>query len=95
MLHAALQHEKKKKLYTVVKESRKFKFQLNMAQEEIDINTNQQKAAKDIQKKAKNASLQGMKKVWTEKPGHGKYLLRTDNADVDRASAHQGLSSSS
>ena len=36
-----------------------------------------------------------MKKVWTEKPGHGKYLLRTDNADVDRASAHQGLSSSS
>ena len=31
MLHAVLQHEKKKKLHSLVKESREFKFQLNMA----------------------------------------------------------------
>ena len=30
MLQTVLQHEKKKKLHSVVKESRKFKFQLNM-----------------------------------------------------------------
>ena len=53
MLHAALQHEKKKKLHSVVKESRKLKFQLNMAQEEIDTNMKPTKAAKDIKKKSK------------------------------------------
>ena len=34
MLRAVLQHEKKKKLHSVVKESTKFKFQFNMGQEE-------------------------------------------------------------
>ena len=53
MLRAVLQHEKKKKLHLVVKESRKFKFQLNIIQIEIDINTKPIKAAKDIKKKAK------------------------------------------
>ena len=95
MLQAVLQHEKKKKLHSVVKESRKFKFQLNMTQEEIDINTKPIRAAKDMKKKAKNASLEDMKKRWREKPLHGKYPLRTDNADVDRATTHQWRSSSS
>ena len=62
MLQAVLQHEKKKKLKSVVKESRKSTFQLNRTQEEIDINTKPTKAAKDIKKKAKNASLEDMKK---------------------------------
>ena len=62
MLEAVLQYEKKKKLHSVAKESRKFKFQLNMAQEEIDINTKPTKAAKDIKKKTKNASLEDMEK---------------------------------
>ena len=52
MFHAILQHEKKKKLHSVVKESRKFKFQLNMAKEEIYINIKTTKAAKDVKKKA-------------------------------------------
>ena len=85
MLHSVLQHKKKKKLHSVVKESRKFKFQLNMAQEEMDTNMKPTKAAKDIKKKAKNASLEDMKKGWREKPLHGKYPLRTDHADVDKA----------
>ena len=51
MFHAILQHKKKNKLHSVVKESKKFKFQLNMAQEEIDINIKQTKAAKDVKKK--------------------------------------------
>ena len=51
MLQDVLEHGKKKKLHSVVKESRKFKFQLNMTQEEIDINTKPTKAAKDILKK--------------------------------------------
>ena len=95
MLHAVLQHEKKKKPHSVVKESRKFKFQLNMAQGEIDTNMKPTKAAKDIKKKAKNASLEDMKNGWREKPLHGKYPLRTGHADVDKATTHQWLSSSS
>ena len=62
MLQAVLQHEKKNKLHSVVKESRKFKFQLNMAQEEIDVNTKPTKATKGIKKKAKNSGLEDMKK---------------------------------
>ena len=62
MLHAVLQHEKKKKLRSVVKESRKFKFQLNMAQEKIDTNMKPTKGTKKTRKKAKNASLEDMKK---------------------------------
>ena len=95
MLPAVLQLEKKTKLHSVVKESRKFTFQFNMTQEEIDINTKPTKVAKDIKKKAKNASLQDMKKGWREKLLHGKYPLRTGNADVDRATTHQWRSSSS
>ena len=36
-----------------------------------------------------------MKKGWREKLLPGKYPLRTDNGDVDRAIAYQWLSSSS
>ena len=43
--------KKKKKLHSVVKENRKFKFQFNMAQEEININNKPTKATKDIKKK--------------------------------------------
>ena len=61
MLHAVLQHEKTKKLHSVVKESREFKFQLNMVQEEIEINTKPTKVGKYVKKKAKNARLEDMK----------------------------------
>ena len=88
-MHTVLQHEKKKKLHSVVKESWKFQFQLNMAQEEIDTNMKPTKAAKDIKKKTRNASLEDMKKGWREKPLHGKNPLRTDHADVDKATTHQ------
>ena len=52
MLQAVLQHKKKKKLHSVVKESRKFKFKLNMTQEQTEINIKPTKAAKDVKKKA-------------------------------------------
>ena len=87
MLQAVLQHERKKKLQSVVKESRKFKLQLNITQEEIDINTKPTKVAKDIKKKANIASIDDFQKGWREKPIHGKYWL-------DRVTTYE-LSSSS
>ena len=67
----------------------------NMAQEENEQTTEATKAAKDIKKKAKQGYLDDMKKTWREKPLHGRYPLRADNADVDRKTTHQWLSSSS
>ena len=94
MLHVVSQHKKKKKLYSAVKEGSKFKFQLNMSQEEIDTDMKPTKAAKYIKKNSKNASIEDMKKGWREKPLHGKYPLRSDHADVDNTATHQWLSSS-
>ena len=77
MLKLVLQHQEKKKLHSVTKESWKFKFQLNMAQEENEKTTEATKAAKEIEKKAKQGYLDDMKKTWGEKPLHGRYPLRT------------------
>ena len=79
----------------MVKENRKFKSNLNIAQEKIYINTKPTKAAKNIKKKAKNASIEVMKKGRREKRLHGKYSLGTDNVDADRAGTHQWLRRSS
>ena len=94
MLKLVLQHEKKK-LHSFTKESRKFRFQLNMAQEENEQAAEATKAAKEIKKKAKQSYLDDMKKTWREKPLHGRYPLRTGNDDVDRITTQQWLSRSS
>ena len=49
-----------------MKESRKFKFQLNMAQEENEQTTEATKAANDIKKKAKQGYPDDTKKTWRE-----------------------------
>ena len=94
IIKLVLQHKKKKKLHSVAKESRKFKFQfqLNMAQEESEQTA---EAAKDIKKKTKQGYLDNMKMIWIEKPLHERYPVRTDNGGVDRTTTHQWVSSSS
>ena len=95
MLKLVLQHKKKEKLYSVTKESRKFKFQLNIAQEEKEKTAEATKGAKEIKKKSKQVYLDDMEKAWRKKPLHGRYPLRIDNADVDRTTTHQWFSRSS
>ena len=72
MLKLVLQHEKKKKLHSVTKESRKFKLQLNMAQEENYQTTEATKAAKEIKEKAKKSYLDDIKR-------HGEKNLYMDD----------------
>ena len=72
MLKLVLQHEKKKKLHSVTKESRKFKLKLNMAQKENEQTTEATKAAKEIKKKVKQGYLDHMKKTCRGKPLHGR-----------------------
>ena len=45
MLHDVLHLEKRKNIHSVVKERRKLRFQLNLAQGEIDINIKTTKTA--------------------------------------------------
>ena len=77
----------------MVKESRKFRFQLNTTQEEIYINPEPTKKAKNI-KKATTASLEDMKKVRERNHYMENTPISTDIADVDRATANQWLRSS-
>ena len=58
MLKLVIQQEKKKKLNSVTKEKQKFKFQLNMVQEENDQPTKAANAEKEIKKKTKEVHLQ-------------------------------------
>ena len=58
MLKLVMQQEKKKKLNSVTKEKQKFKFQLNIVQEENDQTTKAAKAEKEIKKKTKEVHLQ-------------------------------------
>ena len=53
MLKLVLQHEKKKELHSVTKESRKLKFQLDIAQEENEPTTEPTKAPEETKKNAK------------------------------------------
>ena len=63
MLQAVLKQEKKKKLHSVVKKSRKFKFQLNMTQKKKLIPIlNQQKQLKIYRKKLKMVAQKTRKK---------------------------------
>ena len=64
MLKLVLQHEKKKKLHSLTKGSRKFKFQLNIAQEENEQAIEATKASKEIKKKDKQGYLFDIKKTW-------------------------------
>ena len=94
MLYAVFKDEKKKKLHSVVKESRQFKFQLHMALEECETNMIATKAAKEVKQKAKQACEEDMKKTWRQKPQHGGYQQRMSNGDVDKATTHQWFGSS-
>ena len=60
MLYVVLQHEKKKKLHSVVKGSRKFKSQLFAALEESKSNMTAMKGAKEIKQNAKQPCQEDM-----------------------------------
>ena len=88
-------HEKNRKLYSVAKESRKYMRELNIEeQEEVNHELATTKAAKEMKQKAKSEGLKNVKLTWEEKPLHGQYPLRANNADVDQKRTHQMLRSS-
>jgi hypothetical protein len=94
MMTLVKNHENKKSKYSIIKEAKKFKNELSL--EDIDINTEETsptRAAKIIKGKAKEKGLEQAKQRWQDKPLHGQYLSRTNEADVDKVLTHQWLRS--
>ena len=63
MLYLVSQHEKKKKLHSIVKESKKPKFQLQLALKKNELNKTATKADKKIKLVKKNPKNKLVKKI--------------------------------
>ena len=94
MLQCVYQHEVSKKLYSVVKESSKYRYEIDIHETETPTDAEfPTVAAQNIKIRAKKAVLERLKTSWQEKPLHGQYLTRTNQADVDKKHTHQWLRS--
>ena len=93
MMKLVLEHEKKKKLYSVTKEAAKFRQELGIDQaehKETDSVTNKAKKVKELVRK------QGKEQIrirWEQKPLHGHYLKRGKRPDIDEKETHKWLKS--
>lgn len=99
MLYVVLKHEKKKKLHSVVKGSRKFKSQLFVALEESKSNMTAMKGAKEIKQNAKQPCQEDLlvKKIWIrqERESTERRKLSKDRQlyNLDKATTRQWHSS--
>ena len=92
MIQLVRQHEENKRLLSIVKEARRFKreFELentNTVTEDLPAT----KQAKHLKRCAKKCATKQLSESWSQKPLHGKYPLRCQQADVDQTATHQWL----
>ena len=90
MLKLVLKHESSKKLYSIVKNSIKYSTELNTNNEQLNHNEEPTKRAKYLIKLGKTNGLDALKAKWESKPLHGRYPLRTKDADVDKLTPISG-----
>ena len=93
MIQLIRQHEKNKKLQSIVKEARRFKreFELENAVKE-DIPATKQ--AKHLKQCEKICATKQLSESWSQKPLHRNDLFRCQQVDVDQTATHQWLRSS-
>ena len=95
MMQVVLRHETMKTGHSIVKEAQKFQSKLD-----IDFNDRQRddipatKVAKSLKQKVKLAEHKKLEQRWSQKPLHGQFFLRSQQADVDQEATHQWLKSS-
>ena len=87
------QHEERKKLYSIKKDAMKYKRQLNVGETHITDNENITTYAKRTKQVARLHGLQLLENSWKEKPLHGKYPTRIQEADVDTEGSNLWLKS--
>ena len=92
ILQLVLNHDGKKKAHSITKQSQKFRQELNVETTTNEANPSTVQA-KEIKKKAKAEGVKMIKKTWENKPLHGKYPMRSQQADVDQLNTHQWLRS--
>ena len=90
MLQLVYNHEQRKKLHSIKKESTKFATELNI---EIAVGTELPCTlqARNLKRRAKQEGLKKMKERREGKPLHGQYPKRSKQADVDQEKTHQWL----
>ena len=95
MIQLIRQHEKNKKLQSIVKEARRFKREFELENENAvkeDIPATKQ--AKHLKQCEKICATKQLSESWSQKPLHGNYLFRCQQVDVDQTATHQWLRSS-
>ena len=95
MMQTVLRHETSKSGHSIVKEACKFESALSLNQNEtINIELPATKVAKRLKQKVKVAQHKMLEQRWSQKPLHGQFFLRSQQADVDQTATHQWLRSS-
>ena len=95
LMQLVCKHENSKKSNSVSKEACKFARELGVDLEvDEEPGTTAAEKAKQIKQTAKKNGQKQIEERWSQKPLHGKYILRSRNADVDQATTHQWLRSS-
>jgi len=95
MLQLVLHHEGTKKLHSITKETANFKHEFNFQYENANYNDQPLlKQAKLVKQAAKKCGIEKLTEKWSQKPLHGKFNLRSQQADVDQIATHQWLRSS-
>ena len=86
---------KAKKLFSVHREAKKFRRELNLpAVEKTSANEPSTNYARRTKVKAKQQAQEQLKNNWEEKPLHGKYPRRLNDNDVDQAQTNKWLKTS-
>ena len=94
MMKLVLEHEKKKKLYSVTKEATKFLQELGIDKTQHKETDSVTKKAKEIKNLVKKLGKEQVRIRWEQKPLHGQYLKRVKRPDVDEMETYKWLKSS-
>ena len=93
LLQLVLQHETKKKLYSIQKEAEKFRREFGVPNLDRAANERVAKFARRVKQKVKQQAEGVVVKQWEEKELHGRYPKRIREADVDDYKTNQRLTS--
>ena len=81
-------------MHSIVKEARRFKRESELENENaVNEDLPATKQAKHLKQCAKKCATKQLPESWSQKPLHGKYPLRCQQADVDQTATHQWLRS--
>ena len=82
-------------MHSIFKEARRFKREFELENENtVNEDLPATKQAKYLKQCAKKCATKQLSESWSQKPLHGKYPLRCQQADVDQTATHQWLRSS-